>query len=115
MRAVGLVGVYYPGTLVNPLCYTVGMKVVILYRPESEHARSVETFVHDFQRRNSSITVELVNIDEREGIALIELYDLTSWPAILALSSDGSLLNRWQGAELPLMDEVASYAYSGHQ
>jgi hypothetical protein len=87
------------------------MKVVILYRPISEHARSIETFIRDFQRRNPTITVEILNIDEREGIAQAIIYDIMRYPAILAVAGDGRLLNMWQGAEIPLMDEVAAYAY----
>lgn len=87
------------------------MKVVILYRPESEFARTVETFIHDFKARYSAVRLEVVNIDEREGIALASLYDLMRNPAILALADDGILLHHWEGSELPLMDEVASYVY----
>lgn len=89
------------------------MKVVIIYRPDSEHARSVETFVHDFKRRNVSIEVELMNADDRESIALAGVYDIMSFPAILARTEDGQLLKHWAGEQLPLMDEVASYAYGG--
>jgi hypothetical protein len=89
------------------------VKAVILYRPSSEHARAVETFLHDFQARNASIRVEVLNVDEREGIAMVNLYDVTQYPAIIAMADDGRMLNMWQGEELPMMDEVASYAYSG--
>jgi hypothetical protein len=90
------------------------MKVVIIYRPVSEHATSVESFVRDFKQRNPTIEVELLNADEREAIAKAEVYDLTSYPAILAMTNDGQLLKHWQGEQLPLMNEVASYGYSGH-
>lgn len=91
------------------------MKVVILYRPESEHARSVETFIHDFKARNGSVKLEIVDVDTREGVATASLYDIMRYPAILAMAGDGSLLKHWEGKELPLMDEVASYAYSSHK
>lgn len=89
------------------------MKVVILYRPESEHARAVETFIHDFKARYSSVQVEILNVDSREGIALLSLYDLMRQPAIIAVANDGILLKHWEGPELPLMDEVASYTSAG--
>jgi hypothetical protein len=91
----------------------LGMKVVILYRPDSEHARAVDTFVHDFKVRNSDTHIELEDVDGREGSAMASLYDIMQYPAILVLSNDGSLLKMWVGDELPLIDEVASYAYSG--
>jgi hypothetical protein len=89
------------------------MKVVILYRPDSEQARTVETFLHDFRARNSSINVEVVDVDAREGIAMASMYDIMHFPAIIAMAGDGTVLNMWQGEEMPLMNEVASYAYSG--
>ncbi|HEX8226950.1 MAG TPA: hypothetical protein VF572_03720 [Candidatus Saccharimonadales bacterium] len=85
------------------------MKVVILYRPHSEHARSVETFIHDYQVRHTGSKLEVLNVDERDGIALASLYDIMSYPAIMVMAIDGTLLHLWQGAQLPLLDEVASY------
>ena len=85
------------------------MKVVILYRPKSEQARAVETFVHDFENRHPDAKIELVNIDEREGLALASLYDVMRFPAIMVLATDGVLQQLWQNDPLPLMDEVASY------
>lgn len=87
--------------------------MVILYRPDSEHARSVETFVHDFKARNPSVDMDLQNVDSREGVAMASLYDIMRFPAILALAGDGSVLKIWNEDTLPLMDEVASYAYTG--
>lgn len=87
------------------------MKVVILYRPDSEHARAVETFVHDFQTRYREAKLDITNVDDRDGIAMASLYDIMSFPAILALSGDGSLQHHWVGETLPLIDEVASYTH----
>lgn len=86
------------------------MKVLILYRPKSEHATAVESFKRDFQRLHGNITVEEVNLDTREGAALASLYDVVAYPGIVAQKQDGVALQVWQGAQLPLMDEVASYA-----
>ncbi|HSH55921.1 MAG TPA: hypothetical protein VK983_03785 [Candidatus Limnocylindrales bacterium] len=88
------------------------MKVVVLYRPESEHGRIAETFIHDFKAIHSTTKLDVFNIDSREGIAMTMLYDLMQFPAILALATDGTLLHQWQGGSLPLMDEVAAYVYT---
>lgn len=85
------------------------MKLVILYRPKSGYASHVERFAHDFQARHATAKLELVNIDEREGVATASLYDIMQYPAILALAGDGRLLQLWQGEQLPLMNDVASY------
>jgi hypothetical protein len=88
------------------------VKLLILYRPESEHATTVESFVRDFQSRyEAGRRLELVSLNTRDGAATASLYDVMSYPAILALANDGSVLNMWQGTPMPLMDEVAGYAY----
>jgi len=86
----------------------MGMKVVALYRPDSEFARMVEEYVHDFERQRSK-TVKLVSLDTKEGADIAALYDIIQYPALLALRDDGQLLKTWQGPQLPLMDEVAGY------
>ncbi len=88
------------------------MKVVVLYRPDSEHARTVEEFVREFQRRSPDRAIELVNLDSRPGADLARLYDIVRYPAILAMTNEGQLLQQWQGEQLPLMNEVAAYASS---
>jgi hypothetical protein len=89
------------------------MKVLLLYRPKSEHARTVEEFVREFERRDASRKIEVVDIDSRDGTAMASLYDIMDQPAILVLADDGQLLQMWVGSQLPLMDEVAAYSISG--
>lgn len=90
----------------------VRMKVCVLYQPNSEYARQVEEFVHDFKQAESSRSIEIINLDTRDGAAMATLYDITRYPAILALDNEGKLMSLWSGPELPLMDEVAAYAHS---
>ncbi len=88
------------------------MKLIIMYRSRSDHGRQVEEFIREFKERYEAPQVEIVDVDSREGVALAGLYDIVQYPAILATRNDGSVLNTWQGADLPLMDEVAYYASS---
>jgi hypothetical protein len=86
------------------------MKVVVLYRPNSEHARSVEEYVRDFQQRHSVPKLEIISIDTREGSATATLYDVVQYPAFLVIQNDGYVQKMWEGDPLPMMDEIASYA-----
>ncbi len=88
------------------------MKVLILYRPKSEHSRIIEEFVRDFKLQEPSRRIDLSSIDTREGAAIASLYDILQYPAILAVTDDGQLLKFWQGEQLPLMNEVAAYAHA---
>lgn len=85
------------------------MKALILYRPNSEHARKVEEFLHVFSRLHPEKKTEIVSLDTREGSAVATLYDVVQNPAVVAVKDDGSVLKIWQGEQLPLMDEVAAY------
>lgn len=88
------------------------MRVIVLYRPSSEHGRDVETFINDFHRQHDATHLEVMNVDSREGSATASLYDVMQYPTILALGNDGSLIKSWEGDTLPLMDEVAYYTFS---
>jgi hypothetical protein len=90
------------------------MKLLVIYRPNSETARGVETFVRDFQHFHEGIgkRLEVLNVDSRDGAAMMSLYDIMQHPALLVLSDDGQVVHYWAGETLPLMDEVASYFYT---
>ncbi len=88
------------------------MKAVILYRPNSEHASKVETFVHDFNYQQPGHEVELVSLDSVEGAEMAKLHDIMEYPAVLALGPEGQPLRTWQGAQMPLISELAYYAQS---
>jgi hypothetical protein len=86
------------------------VRLLILYRPNSEHERDVETFVREFQRTHDiGNRLELLSVNTRDGAATASIYDVLSFPAILALADDGSVLNSWVGMPLPLMNDVAGY------
>ena len=84
--------------------------MVVLYRPNSEHARKVEEFVRDFSHDDRSRKIELVSLDTRDGASTASLYDVMQYPAILALANDGRVIKEWEGDMLPLRTEVAYYA-----
>lgn len=87
------------------------MKVLILYRPTSEHSRRVEEFNHDIIRQHN-IEPDMMSLDTREGAALASLYDVMSYPSIMVTRDDGQLVKDWTGDQLPLMNEVAAYLRS---
>jgi hypothetical protein len=85
------------------------MKLIVLYRPNSEHARITDEFITNFERHSGGIKADLQDFDSKEGQATASLYGIMQHPAIIALRDDGELMKAWEGPMLPLMDEVASY------
>ncbi|MEO6761459.1 MAG: hypothetical protein ABI220_03735 [Candidatus Saccharimonadales bacterium] len=90
------------------------MKVIVLYRPDSEHARAVEEFIHDLQRQHNidASNLDVLNVDSRDGSATASLYDVMSYPTVLVVQGDGSLIKSWDGGGLPMMNEVAGYTFA---
>jgi hypothetical protein len=86
------------------------MRLLVLYRPNSEHGRPTEEFIREYKSRHQDGAVEIQNIDTREGSATATLYDIMDYPAILVVQNDGFVQKVWQGDSLPLLDEVAAYA-----
>lgn len=89
------------------------MKLYVLYRPNTEQARSVEEYVREFKRRDQTREVEMVSLDTREGAAMASLYDIVRYPAFLAAGDDGRVMKIWQGTDEvpPLMNELAFYSH----
>lgn len=85
------------------------MKVVILYRSNSDHARAVEEYIHDFRRQYPEKSLTVLDLDTKDGAATAARYDAVRYPAVIATADDGIMLNMWQGENLPLKNEVLAY------
>lgn len=90
------------------------MKVLVLYRPNSEFARRVEEFIHDLQEVHNvdERHLQVLDYDSREGSATASLYDVMNQPSIVVVGDDGAYVKSWEGSELPLLEEVAGYTIS---
>lgn len=85
------------------------MKVLVLYRPHSEHARRTEEFQRDYKQQTSK-DLELMDVDTRKGQAKAEVYGAMDYPAFLALREDtGGLRKMWQGEPLPMISDISYY------
>lgn len=84
------------------------MKVAVLYRSKSEQERKVLEFEHDYNRRTGR-DISLYDLNTRDGWSMASLYDVVQYPAVLAMGNDGSLLQLWEGDQLPLMNDVMYY------
>ncbi len=88
------------------------MKVVILYRPNSEHDTLVQDFLREYRARTGK-ELELTSIDTKEGAEIARLYDAVDYPALIAIEDNGQLHQMWQGDRLPLIDEVSYFDNKG--
>ena len=85
------------------------MKALVLYRSKSDHGREVEEFAHEYHRRTGK-ELELIEIDTKQGQDKARAYDITQYPAVLAIREDnGQALQLWQGQPLPTINNVSYY------
>lgn len=85
------------------------MKVAVVYRSESEHAREVEDYLRDFRSRTGR-ELETIDPDSRDGGSMCRVYDIVEYPTIVAIADDGQVQNSWRGLPLPTISEVSYYA-----
>lgn len=84
------------------------MRVRVIYKSESDHAREVINYLRDFSRQTGQ-EIEEINPDTADGAQLCRVYDIVEYPTIIATSEDGSLQNMWRGRPLPTISEVSYY------
>lgn len=90
--------------------YNKHMRIIIIYRPNSEHARKVEEYVADFERIHPGASVDIQDVDKPDGAETAKLYGAMEYPAVLAVKDDGQMQQLWQGVDrLPLMNDLAYY------
>lgn len=87
------------------------MKVAVLYRSNSEQERSVLNFERDYKHITGR-PLSLLDVNTRDGWAMASLYDIVRYPAVLAIDTNGQLLQLWDGENLPLMNEVMYYDHA---
>lgn len=82
------------------------MRVVCVWRDQSDYGRAVEEWMTEFERRSGK-EIESLDPDTKDGESFCRAYDVVEYPTILALGDDGAVLASWRGTMLPLFDEVS--------
>ena len=88
------------------------MRVVCLYKRETDYGREVEEYLNDIGRYPTNTKIEVLDPESTEGESLARAYDIVRYPAILALDGNGSVVQEWIGLPLPPIDEVVYYLNS---
>jgi hypothetical protein len=84
------------------------MRVVVVYKQQTDYTRQVEDFMFDFKRLTSH-DLEVIDPESLAGISFCEAYDILEYPTLVALSDDGQIQNQWRGLPLPTLSEVSYY------
>ncbi|MDB5162519.1 MAG: hypothetical protein JWO54_82 [Candidatus Saccharibacteria bacterium] len=84
------------------------MRVVVIFKEETDYARQVLDYIRDFKRQTGH-ELPTLNPETSEGIGFCETYDIVEYPTIVALSDSGQMQNMWRGLPLPTISEVSYY------
>jgi hypothetical protein len=84
------------------------MRVAVLYREQTDYARTVIDFLRDFKHQTGH-DLEVLDPDSPEGVHFAETYDITDYPTIIATTDDGVMQNIWTSLPLPTISEVSFY------
>lgn len=80
----------------------------MVYKPESDHARRVVTFLGDFTRQTGR-KIDEQDPETPEGESFCRTYDIVEYPTLIAITSDGQIQNVWRGEAMPTISEVSYY------
>lgn len=84
------------------------MRVAIVYKYESDHAREVLDYLRDFSRQTGR-EIEEIDPDTPSGAHTCRTYDIVEYPSLIALDDNGGLQHLWRGRPLPTINEVSYY------
>lgn len=84
------------------------MRVVVLYKQQTDTTRQVEEFMADFYRQTGH-QLESMDPESPDGVSFCTAYDILEFPSIIAISDNGQLQNYWSGLPLPTISEVSYY------
>jgi len=88
------------------------MRLTILYREHSDHAREVATFVEMMRRQYPDKKAHLEDVDTRGGAATASLHGVMQYPAVLITSFEGRTILQQEGLPLPQVGYVAGQLHS---
>lgn len=84
------------------------MKTVVVYKEETDYARTVVDYLRDFKRQTGH-DLEIIDPETPEGADFCRAYDIVEYPSVVAISDNGNLQNLWRGLPLPTISEVSYY------
>lgn len=84
------------------------MRVVVVYKQQTDYTRQVDDYLFDFKRQTGR-ELETLDPETPDGISFCTAYDILEYPTLIAISDDGQMQNYWSGLPLPTISEVSYY------
>lgn len=87
------------------------MRLVMVWRDNTDYAREVLDWMRDFEHETGK-KVESLDPDTAEGEMFVRARDIVEYPAVVAVDNDGRVLKMWAGRHLPQINDVSYYSQS---
>jgi len=84
------------------------VKVVVIYKEQTDYARQVIDYLRDFKIQTGH-DLETLDPESPQGVDFCRTYDMMQFPTLIALSDEGLMQNMWVGLPLPTISEVSYY------
>jgi len=84
------------------------MKVVVVYKDDSDYAREVIDYLRDFEHQTGHV-LETLDPERPDGEQFCRAYDIVEYPTVIAIADDSTMQNTWVGTPLPTISEVSYY------
>lgn len=84
------------------------MRVVIIYKDNTDYTRTVLDYLHDFERQTGH-QLETIDPETPGGTQFCETYDIIDYPTTIAISDSGVMQNEWRGLPMPTISELSYY------
>ncbi len=84
------------------------MRVVVVYKDDTDYAREVIDYLHDFEHQTGHV-LETLNPEHPDGEQFCRAYDIVEYPTVIAIADDSTMQNTWVGTPLPTISEVSYY------
>jgi hypothetical protein len=84
------------------------VKVVVVFKDNTDYARTVTDYLRDFKIQTGH-DLSTLDPETPEGSEFCRVYDVVEYPTIVATSDEGVIQNSWRGLPLPTISEVSYY------
>jgi hypothetical protein len=84
------------------------MRVVVIYKDQTDYARTVTDYLRDFEDQTGS-QLETMDPDTPDGVQFCTTYDILEYPTIIASTDEGIMQKTWSGLPLPTIMELSYY------
>ena len=86
------------------------MKIRIFIRGDAPEMRDAQELSMRI-KESSDIEIETLDIEDREGKEVAEVYDITAVPSFLVTTDDGVVINSWVG-KVPAEFEIKNVIHA---